>query len=166
MKKAVRNLDIENDVEVESRIATGSADLVDLFSREQKIPLANDTSFGTGYAPMSDLEKVVLQTELHHNSTNYKTKHPEIGEDIKVMGLRDGNKLKVTIAVAFNSRFVHSVDEYKKLKERVAKDAVEVAKRTTPLDIEIFVNTADDEKNGSVYITLTGTSAEMGDDGA
>lgn len=166
LKKAVRNLDIENDVEVESRIATGSADLIELFDRQNAIPLANDTSFGTGYAPMSDLERVVLQTELHLNSNQYKTMHPEIGEDIKVMGLRDANKLKVTIAVAFISKFVHSVDEYMRFKDRVAKDAIEIAKRTTTMDIEIFVNTADDEKNNSVYITLTGTSAEMGDDGS
>jgi S-adenosylmethionine synthetase len=34
------------------------------------------------------------------------------------------------------------------------------------MEIDVFVNTADDIERKSVYITLTGTSAEMGDDGS
>ncbi|HEX7628418.1 MAG TPA: methionine adenosyltransferase, partial [Candidatus Methanoperedens sp.] len=33
-------------------------------------------------------------------------------------------------------------------------------------EVEVFVNTGDDEKAGSVYLTVTGTSVEMGDDGS
>ncbi len=166
LKKAVRNLDIDNDVEIESRISPGSADLVDVFLRGPKIPFANDTSFGTGYAPLDDLENVVLSIEQQLNGDPYKTAHPEVGEDIKVMGLREGTKMRITVAVAFISKFVHSIDEYLKFKERVKKDAENAAGKITGKEVVVFVNTADDEKNGSVYITLTGTSAEMGDDGS
>ncbi len=166
LKKAVRNLDVDSDVELESRIAPGSADLVELFLRGPKIAYSNDTSFGTGYAPFDDLEKVVLNVENHLNSDAYKTAHPEIGEDIKIMGVREGNKLRLTVALAFISKFVHNIDEYVKFKERVRKDVEDVSKKITDNEVQVFVNTADDEKNNSVYITLTGTSAEMGDDGS
>lgn len=166
LKKAVRNLDIDNDVEFESRISPGSADLVELFLRGPKIPFANDTSFGTGYAPLDDLENVVLAIENHLNSDPYKTAHPEVGEDIKIMGVREGKKLRITVALAFISKFVHTLDEYIGFKERIKKDAESAARKITDKEIVIFVNTADDEKNNSVYITLTGTSAEMGDDGS
>lgn len=166
LKRAVRNLDVDSDVEIESRIAPGSADLVELFLRGPRIPFSNDTSFGTGYAPLDDLENVVLAVEHRLNSDDYKTAHPEVGEDIKIMGLREGNKIRLTVAVAFVSKFVHNIDEYIKFKERVRNDAEAVGKKITENEIQIFVNMADDEKNNSVYITLTGTSAEMGDDGS
>ncbi|MBI2079779.1 methionine adenosyltransferase [Candidatus Micrarchaeota archaeon] len=166
LKKAVRNLDVEADVEIESRISDGSADLVELFLRGPKVPFANDTSFGTGYAPLSDLERVVLQAEQHLNSDPYKAAHPEVGEDIKIMGLRDKDKIKLTVAVAFISKFVHNIDEYVKFKWRIRDDLISLSKKITQKEVEVFVNTADDVENKSVYITLTGTSAEMGDDGS
>ena len=65
---AVRNLDVESDVEIESRISTGSAELIGLLSGKDKIPPANDTSIGTGFAPLDDIEKVVLNVEKYLNS--------------------------------------------------------------------------------------------------
>jgi len=167
LKGTVRHLNVDVDVEVESRISEGSADLVDLFKREgSTIPLSNDTSFGTGFAPFDDLEKVVLKVERYLNSGEYKTAHPEVGEDIKIMGLRQNNKMKITVAVAFVSKYVEGVDKYVEFKERVRDDVVNFIKTLTDMETDVFVNTADDIERKSVYITLTGTSAEMGDDGS
>ena len=77
-------LDAKRDVKIHSLIRPGSIDLVDLYLRQEKtgIALANDTSCGVGYAPLSELERVVLQIEKHLNSKIIKSAHPEIGEDI------------------------------------------------------------------------------------
>jgi len=166
IKEHVRFLDLESDVIVDSRIAPGSKDLVDVFLRGPKIPFANDTSFGVGYAPLSELEVICMKAENMLNSPDYKKKMPGVGEDIKVMGLRDGDKIRLTVAIAFVSRFVKNLDDYLKQKERVNADILACAKKYTKRDVEVFVNTADDVKNGSVYITLTGLSLEMGDDGS
>ncbi|MBU0532239.1 methionine adenosyltransferase [Candidatus Micrarchaeota archaeon] len=166
LKKAVPPLDVCCDVEIESRISAGSADLVELFLRGPKIPYANDTSFGTGFAPFTDLEKIVLAAETHLNSPEYKAVHPEVGTDIKVMGLREGNKIRLTIACAFVSRHIQSMDQYVECRERVRQDAIATAKKITDMEVDVFVNTGDSVENNSVYITLTGTSAEMGDDGS
>jgi S-adenosylmethionine synthetase len=130
------------------------------------VPYANDTSFGTGFAPLTDLEHVVLESERLLNSVQYKKAHPEVGPDIKVMGLREGERLKLTIACAFISKHVRDIQSYADYKERVRGDILALCRKLTKKEVEVFVNTADDIKGGSVYITLTGTSAEMGDDGS
>jgi S-adenosylmethionine synthetase len=166
LQKAVPLLDVENDVEIESRISDGSSDLVDLFLRGPKVPLANDTSFGTGFAPLTDLERLVLQSEKRLNSDEYKKAHPEIGSDIKVMGLREGERIRLTVACAFISKHVPDIESYAKLKDRLTADLESLARTLTDKEVEVSVNTADDIGKGSVYLTLTGTSAEMGDDGS
>jgi S-adenosylmethionine synthetase len=166
LQKTVPQLDVCNDVQIESRISAGSADLVNLFLRGPKIPLSNDTSFGTGFAPFSDLENLVFRTEKFLNSGEYKARHPEVGTDIKVMGLREEGRIRLTIACAFISRHIPDVKTYSEMKSKVKDDVEKLVKSLTRKEVEVSVNTADNEKSGSVYITLTGTSAEMGDDGS
>ncbi len=48
------------------------------------------------------------------------------------------------------------------LKEQITA----VAKKSTKRKVVVHVNTADDIKKKSVFLTVTGTSAEMGDDGS
>ena len=162
----IRNLDYESDVIVDSRIAEGSPDLVELFLRGPKIPFANDTSFGVGYAPFSDAERLALEIERYFNSEDFKKSNPSVGEDIKVMAMRKKDKIELTIAVAMVSRHIADMDSYIREKSRLREAAYTLAQGITDKEVEINVNAADDEKNGSVYITLSGTSAEMGDDGS
>ena len=161
-----RFLDIERDVEIESKINPGSADLTELFGRSRTVPLANDTSFGVGYAPMSELEKVVLETERMLNSPAYKRRVPAVGEDIKVMGLRQDGRIFLTVAAAFVSRFVPDIHEYVALKKRVAGDIAKHAQKFTDLRVSAEVNTGDNIEKKSVYITVSGLSAENGDSGS
>ncbi|MFA6036471.1 MAG: methionine adenosyltransferase [Candidatus Micrarchaeia archaeon] len=164
LKENMRYLD-ESNTKLDTRIAAGSKDLVDVFLRGPKIPFANDTSFGVGYAPLSETERLVYETERMLNSKEYKQKHPAVGEDIKVMGLRNNDTITLTVAIAFVSRHVSNIDEYAKIKESVTKDILENGKKFTERTLSVNVNTGDNIKGGSVYLTLSGTSAEMGDDG-
>lgn len=166
LNRIVPRLDVCRDVEIDCRISPGSSDLVDLFLRGPKIPYANDTSFGTGFAPLSDLEMVTLAAEKLLNSPEYRKAHPEVGPDIKVMGLRENGSIRLTVACAFIAERTPDINAYVKNKERVTKDIIKLAKTITGLETEVLVNTADDVKKQSVYITATGTSAEMGDDGS
>ncbi len=168
LSENLRNIDPSKHVVINTRIKPGSRDLVELFERFQKsgeVPLANDTSFGVGFAPLNDLESIVLNTERFLNSEDMKLKHPEVGEDIKVMGVRIKDKIRLTIALAFVSRYIKDLEDYKAKKEEIRKKVVEFASSLTDKEVEVFINTADNYDNGSVYITVTGTSAEQGDDG-
>ncbi len=166
LKEKTRYLNIEDDVLFDTRISQGSRDLVDLFLRAPPIPLANDTSFGVGFAPFSEVEQIVLSTEKMLNSKEYKAKLPAVGEDIKVMGVRNKGKITLTVSIAFVSRHVNDLSDYIKQKEAIAADVLSNAKKLTQREVEVAVNTADDYKRDSVYLTLTGLSMEMGDDGS
>ncbi len=168
LKKAVRHLDLDNHIIIDSRIGQGSVDLVGVFNKakENPIPLANDTSFGVGYAPLSETEKIVLETERLLNSDEFKRKWPAVGEDIKVMGLRKGDEIDLTIAAAIVDSEVDNPDDYMAVKEAIHEAAKEIVQSHTERPTNIYVNTADDPKKGIYYITVTGTSAEAGDDGS
>jgi len=164
----IRHLDPDRHVIVQPRIKPGSRDLVELFMRFQQkgeVPLANDTSFGVGFAPLDDLERVVLETERFLNSQELKERHPEVGEDVKVMGVRMGERIRITVACAFVSAHVSSLSDYLEKREAVLGEIKELVASITERETEVFLNTADDPQSGSVYITVTGTSAEQGDDG-
>ena len=125
---------------------------------------ANDTSFGVAHWPLSELEETVYETAQHLNETLLK--NFPIGEDIKVMGARVGDEITITCAVPFLALKVASLTQYKELKEEVKNTVFEYANSKNSRRTRVFVNTADQEEDGSAYLTLTGTSAECGDDGA
>jgi S-adenosylmethionine synthetase len=109
-------LDAERHATRSTLVRPGSAELVELFDaeRSQPRPLANDTSCGVGFAPLSEVERVVLAVEQGLNS---------------------------------------------------AERALRAAGEVTALPVTVAVNAADDLAAGRVYLTVTGTSGEAGDDG-
>lgn len=168
LKENIPNIDITNHVIIYPKIKPGSKDLVELFERFQlkgEIPLANDTSFGTGYAPFDDVETIVYKLEKALNNKEFKKEHPYVGEDIKIMGVRNKDNIRITIAMAFVDKYIKDLKDYIEKKEIIQNYAFALAQKLTDKHVDVFLNTADDEENGSVYITVTGTSAEAGDDG-
>ncbi|MEE8402271.1 MAG: methionine adenosyltransferase [Candidatus Hydrothermarchaeaceae archaeon] len=166
LSKTVRNLDVENHVIIDSKISPGSTDLRDVFNRLGEIPSANDTSFGVGHAPFSDVEGLCLDIERTMNSDKFKEKFPGSGEDIKVMGLREDDNILFTIADAMVSKYIPDMDHYISMKDDMISAIKDLASRTTDRQVEVHINTADDYDRKLVYLTVTGTSAEMGDDGS
>ncbi|SNR61608.1 methionine adenosyltransferase [Desulfurobacterium atlanticum] len=167
LKENIHALDPEKDVKIHCLVRPGSVDLVDIYMRqlETGVPLANDTSFGVGFAPFDEVENIAFNVEKVLNSKEMKKKYPEIGEDIKVMCVRKRDVIDVTIACAFVDRFVKDINDYIEKRENVRKIAEEVARKYTNREVLIHVNTGDDDKRENVYITVAGTSAEAGDDG-
>ncbi|MCI2415466.1 MAG: methionine adenosyltransferase [Candidatus Aramenus sp.] len=170
VKEWIRNnfryLDADKHVIVDYKIGKGSADLVGIFEKSKTKPLSNDTSFGVGFAPYSTLENLVFQTERFLNSKGLKLELPEVGEDVKVMGLRRGKEIYLTIAMATISQLIDDAQHYLSVKEQVKEKVLDLAKKLAPdFDVKVFVNTGDKPENGIYYLTVTGTSAEHGDDG-
>ncbi len=158
-------IDHERQVRVHSLIRPGSADLTDLFRRNSgQVRLCNDTSCGVGFAPLSRLERIVYAVE-EELGTAALASHPEIGRDIKVMGIRQGEHVHLTIACALVSKFIASLAAYLVAKETIAAIARRTALQNGARDVSVEVNAADNPDAGSVYLTVTGTSAEAGDDG-
>ncbi len=166
IKENFRFLDHETHVIVDYKIGKGSADLVGIFEEKATAPRANDTSFGSGFAPLSTLERLVLETERLLNSREVKARIPALGEDIKVMGLRRGKSIDLTIAAAIISHKVLDPGEYQAVKEEAREVVLDLASRLAPdYDVNVYINTGDIPDRGVFYLTVTGTSSEHGDDG-
>lgn len=114
LSKNIRFLNVEEHISIIPKIRSGSNDLIELFQRFGKgeIPLANDTSFGVGYYPYSGIEKNVLDIETLLNNKSTKEKFPFLGEDIKVMGVKNTQKDQFTIAIAIIDRFISNIEDY------------------------------------------------------
>jgi S-adenosylmethionine synthetase len=164
LRGTMRFLDPVRQTRVETMIRAGSPDLVAVFLRKKSMPVANDTSVGVGFAPLSPTEKVVLDIEQTLNSSNFKKKYPAVGEDVKVMAMRVEKKLNVTVAAAMVSGQIKDADEYASILHDVRNEVDDLVSRS-PLDVNVRLNSGDDPKRGEYYLTVTGTSAEQGDDG-
>jgi len=167
MRANLHALDAERHVQIHQLIRPGSQDLRELFSRHPRhgVALANDTSIGVAHAPLSPLERLVLAVEKRINGRDRNREHPAWGEDVKVMGIRRGTTVDLTVACAMIGRYLAHIDDY--LAE---KAAIEQMVRKLSIEhgfpaSEVRVNTADYPPANTVYLTVTGTSAEAGDDG-
>jgi S-adenosylmethionine synthetase len=125
---------------------------------------ANDTSFGVAHWPRSGLENAVYELCQYINY-DLLDEFP-IGEDVKVMGARFGGEIVLTAAVPFIAPQIADADAYVAAKHGVSEKINAYAKQLDDRVARVDLNTADEDGTANVYLTLTGTSAEMGDDGS
>jgi len=169
MKKTFPNIDVDSDIILDAKLGMGSDDLTGVYKTSGV--LANDTSFGVGYAPYSITDKLVLETEEFINGKKFKSVLPETGQDVKVMGSRVGNKITMTIACAMVDRYIPDKTHYKAAIEdmynRVNENALNIIDKSGEnIKFKLDINTGDNYKNNVYYLTVTGLSQEMGDDGS
>jgi len=167
-KKNLRFIDPVEHVKYQSELKPGSAGLTDIFKRKGHVLGANDTSAAVGYAPMTRTERTVLQTEKYLNSKGFKERFPESGEDIKVMGFRNNNDLRLTVAMAFVDRYIADEGDYFEKKSKIVDEIHRFAAVNTDFkSVDVQLNTLDQQKRGlgGLYLTVLGTSADSGDSG-
>jgi len=167
-KKNLRFVDPERHVRYRVELKPGSPELTDIFKRKGMILGANDTSAAVGYAPMTKTEKIVLETERYVNSKDFKKRFPVSGEDVKVMGLRRGATLNITMAMAMVDRFVESEKDYFRKKAEILEEIKRFVKEKADFEnVTVDLNTLDVKGRGigGVYLTVLGTSADGADSG-
>jgi S-adenosylmethionine synthetase len=160
-------LDEQRHVRIHDLIRPGSQDLQMLFARRERrdMALANDTSVGVGHAPLSPLERLVLVVEQRINGRDRVRDNPAWGEDVKIMGIRCGDSVQLTVSCAMIGRYLANMDDYLGQKAALEKLVHGIAAEHGFGAYRVAVNAADDIATGGVYLTVTGTSAEAGDDG-
>jgi S-adenosylmethionine synthetase len=167
MRDNLRLVDPDLHLILQNELRPGSAELTGIFDRKQLV--ANDTSAVVGYAPLSETDRIVLTAERFLNSEDFKQGHPEAGEDVKVMGVRQERRLALTVAVGFVDRFVSGEAAYFDAKHAIAGKLLEyVTSQLECLDVvTVDINKLDREGCGAdgTYLTVLGTSAESGDGG-
>lgn len=156
---------VKDNVEFQLELGTTSTELQSIFKKQEIT--SNDTSVLVGYAPFTETESIVLEVERFINSKQFKSEFPVAGEDVKVMGLRNGNWLDLTVAIAFVDRFVDSQRDYFKKKHEMVSAVTEFAKNKSRFNVHTAINCLDDESKGmdGMYLTVLGTSADNADSG-
>ena len=172
LESEIPQLTVGEDIVVDVKLGEGSGDLQEVFGEDGDessapvgVPMANDTSFGVGHAPLTETEQIVLEAERRLNG-EYADANPELGPDVKIMGKREGDTIDVTVAAAMVDEYIADLDAYVDAVESVREFVEGVAREHTDRAVDVHVNTADDYEEGSIYLTVTGTSAEQGDDGS
>lgn len=165
LENNLRNVE-EEHTEFQLEIGASSKELQSIF-QNQKTFVSNDTSALVGYAPFTKTESTVLEVEQYINSNKFKNEFPAAGEDVKIMGFRNGDWLDLTIAIAFVDRYVESVDDYFRKKHQMLETINEFAHKKTDLKIHSAINCLDDKNKGmnGIYLTVLGTSADSADSG-
>jgi S-adenosylmethionine synthetase len=159
IRETMRYLDPVEHVNINCYAGRGASELVSAVEHAE----ANDTSFGVSHWPRSLLENNVYETANYINF-NLINRFP-IGEDIKVMGCRRDGEVTLTVAIPFIATRVNDANEYLETKGALQAAIQEFSQNLDHRPVKVDVNTADKAKRGDFYLTLTGTSAECGDDG-
>jgi S-adenosylmethionine synthetase len=153
------------DLHVRSVLAPGSVELRGVVTAATAIA-ANDTSGASGHAPLSPTEQTVLAVERYLNGPAFKARFPDTGEDVKVFGVREDDRLRLTVAMPLICFATASEAAYFARKDEILA-ALAAEFRDVPLALEWRLNNLDVRGHGAdaTYLTVTGTSAEHGDSG-
>jgi S-adenosylmethionine synthetase len=163
----MRHVDPDQHVLYRVLLAPGSEELTNIFSKPG-IKAANDSSATVGYYPLSPTENIVLALERHLNAPAFKREHPETGEDVKVMALRRGKDLDLTVAMPLLCNAIRSEKDYFDCKKVLTGEMTAFLGQFEGVGrINVGYNTLDEPGKGmdGVYLSLLGTSAEDADSG-
>ncbi len=154
------------DLRTRVALAPGSAELRSIFAAAEGAVASNDTSGASGYAPLSPTEEIVLAVERHLNGPDFKQRFPDTGQDVKVFGLREDERLSLTVAMPLGCLATPSEAAYFRRKEEILQALAERF-ADAPFALRFRLNNLDRPGAGEagVYLTLTGTSAEDADSG-
>jgi S-adenosylmethionine synthetase len=164
LSENLRFLKLDLNLELHDAIKPGSESL----SAVEERKVSNDTSVGVGSWPPTPLERAVIGLEANLNSREFKSRHPETGEDIKLMATRHGREVNIICAIAMVDRYLDSVDDYLEKKRAVTKE-IELYLRQLQngMDFSVAINCLDapEREESGLYLTVTGLSCENGDSG-
>ncbi|MGF1506970.1 MAG: methionine adenosyltransferase, partial [Anaerolineae bacterium] len=160
IRETMKYLDPDEHCVIDCYAGRGSVELTHAVNEVT----ANDTSFGVAHWPRSGLEQAVFDTCQHIN-LELIDQFP-IGEDVKVMGARYAGEIVLTAAIPFITTQIPVADAYIEAKRAVHEAVNLYAKSLDDRVSRVDVFAADEDGSANVYLTLTGSSAEIGDDGS
>lgn len=179
LKKALPNLDSDKWLKIHSlstsyskfRVWFHPRNLEDLPERTE--PYSNDTSCIVGYWPLSRIERLTLKIERFFYKNDNSPKFNFLGQDIKVLSVRNFQNIDITICIPFlsiktpNEKFYFSkINQIQKEIQKLSQVFLDQGYR-----IKIHINTSDqrifkgDVRGRSHYLTVTGSALDYGEEG-
>ena len=180
--RVMPHLDINNPLQYASSSVTSSnssrpywytpESIEDLPEYAGKNPRANDTATMTSYWPLTNIEKLALDLEGYFYKDNQEDL-PEprfdfIGQDIKVMCVRNGKKVTVTICIPQVTSCTPNRNLYNEREEAIEEKLLVYAKELMgdQFTIKLKVNPTVAGKNPMPYLVTGGSCVDFGEEGA
>jgi S-adenosylmethionine synthetase len=127
---------------------------------------ANDTSLGSAYAPLSSVERLVLELEAELTDQITCRNRLWLGSDIKIMASRKDDMVDLTICVPQIANNVTDLLTYKDNVDKVRRIIEDTCYKKVNINPRsISINTRDNYELCELYLTATGSSIESGDEG-
>jgi len=167
--------DPERDLAFEYRLRDVHFDL-DRFGGDAHRPVSEDTSVGVGYAPLTGLERLVLGLDAELASPGFRGACPALGSEVKLMAVRMGREVSLTVAAAMVGSRSPDRRTYEAARSAVAEVAAKRCEAAGFLP-RVTVNSFDDiplrlrarshtgtyrDVHPEAYVLVTGSHAEKG----
>jgi S-adenosylmethionine synthetase len=140
---------------------------------DYKNPHANDTSTLVGFWPLSTVEKSVLSSEKFFYDNKINQRLNFTGSDIKIMALRNGQNLNLTLCVPFQADKTENTKKYFEYKNMIQENLLSFLKKEfgSHFKISVQINTQNqkmekcsDDGRGR-YLTVIGSALDYGEEG-
>jgi S-adenosylmethionine synthetase len=135
-------------------------------------PLANDTATMISYWPLTDTERLALNLEGYFYRTDDNgmpvPRFEYIGQDIKVMCVRKGSHIDVTMAVPQIATLTPDMDTYLERRETLEQALQAYAEASLETDGSVKVNMTTEGNTGKprLYMVTGGSCTDFGEEGA
>jgi S-adenosylmethionine synthetase len=135
--------------------------------RERRLLVANDTSFGTGWAPLADVESFVHRlVDCLSLPGGLAGCRKWCGSDVKVMAFGGSGRVEVVLCVPQKAAYVPCRSSYVSNCAEVLDFCERVAATALPgWPVSFRLNTRDIVDRDEIYLTVSGSSVESGDEG-
>lgn len=137
-----------------------------------EMPRANDTATMISYWPLTDTERLTLDLEgFFYNDDEHGMPVPRfdfVGQDIKVMSVRNGNVIKSTLAIPQVTTHTSDAKEYfdrERYLEVVLQEYAQNKIGDTAI-AQVVVNTQTKGPNPRPYLVTGGSCTDFGEEGA
>ncbi|MGU3438769.1 methionine adenosyltransferase [Bacillus cereus] len=134
-------------------------------------PIANDTATMISYWPLTTSEKLPLDIEgyFYRNDTD-GLPHPrfkEFGGDIKVMVVRDGDDIVITVTVPQITTMTVSEEQYLLRQDHLRENLMQYVNDLYPNEnINLIINNQKLGNNPRPYLVTAGSCTDFGEEGA
>jgi S-adenosylmethionine synthetase len=130
-------------------------------------PFASDTALVVGWWPLSPTEQLVIGLEASLYNQDWQPLFKDIGQDVKVMALRKGRHIEVTVCVPFLAQHTPSLEIYHDRRREIANHFLACGRKilTDDYELTVAVNTQTDHGARRPYVVAKGTCLEFGEEG-
>ncbi len=138
---------------------------------EYKSRVTNDTSAVVGFWPKTLAETITLELEALFYNRDESPKYDFIGQDIKIMVIRDKNVFNITMCIPFFAQHISSYKNYEVKKNFIYGILNDYLKeRLKGKKFNLFINTQDQNVRDKttvrkLYFVATGSSTDFGEEG-